>query len=124
MSEAVEREVLERGHAAAVLLVNNVRDLESDRRAGRRTLATLTSTAGARWLYGVMMLAPFPILATVLGASELGPVWLALPWCLWLVWRFRQMQPSPEMNWLLARTAQSQVLLGVLLLIAFVAALR
>ncbi len=110
--------------AAAVLLVNNVRDLESDRRAGRRTLATLTTTESAHWLYGVMMLAPFPILAVVLGASELGPVWLALPWCLWLVCCFWQMRPNPEMNLQLARTAQSQVLLGGLLVIAFVAAMR
>lgn len=110
--------------AAAVLLVNNVRDLDSDRCAGRRTLATFTSADGARWLYAVMMLAPFPILAAALGPARLGPAWLVLPWCVWLVWRFRQLRPSHEMNLQLARTAQSQVVLGGLLVIALVAAGR
>jgi len=110
-------------HAAAVLLVNNVRDLHSDRRAGRRTLATLTTLDRAQWLYGVFMLAPFPLLAALLGPLRLGVAWLALPLCLWLVWRFGQLRPSPAMNLQLARTAQSQVLLGGLLVIALLMAM-
>ena len=43
-------------HAAAVLLVNNVRDLEADRRAGRSTLASVVGSHAARRLYAGLML--------------------------------------------------------------------
>ncbi|KAA3655022.1 MAG: 1,4-dihydroxy-2-naphthoate polyprenyltransferase [Proteobacteria bacterium] len=105
-------------HAAAVLLVNNVRDLEADRRAGRRTLASVLGTGPARTLYAVLMLAPFPLLARQLGVSGVGAAWLALPACLWLALRFRHQPPGAQMNLHLARTAQAQLLLGALLSIA------
>src|SRR6476660_5172865 len=49
--------------AAAVLVVNNVRDLETDRRAGKRTLAVRlgrarTRTLFAAMVYGAFLLAP------------------------------------------------------------------
>ena len=42
--------------ASAILVVNNVRDLETDRRAGKRTLAVRLGRDGARGLYGGMLL--------------------------------------------------------------------
>ncbi|MCB1961325.1 MAG: UbiA family prenyltransferase, partial [Rhodocyclaceae bacterium] len=102
-------------HAAAVLLVNNVRDLEADRRAGRSTLASVVGSHAARRLYAGLMLAPFPLLSTLLGAAGLGPAWLALPLCLWLSWRFLDLPPGAHMNAQLSRTAQAQLLLGALL---------
>ena len=41
--------------ASAILVVNNVRDLETDRRAGKRTLAVRLGRDGARGLYGGML---------------------------------------------------------------------
>ena len=63
--------------ATAILLVNNVRDLETDRRAGKRTLAVRLGRPRARRLYvacvaGAFLTAPLP---WALGA--LSP-WLAL----------------------------------------------
>lgn len=101
--------------AAAVLLLNNLRDHASDRRAGRRTLVQVTGITGAYWLYGVLMLAPFPLLAWVLHPDAPAVVWAALPLSLWLVWRCSRTSPSPTMNRHLAHTALSQVLLGGLL---------
>ena len=37
--------------ATAILVVNNVRDIETDRRAGKRTLAVRIGRHGARRLY-------------------------------------------------------------------------
>lgn len=108
-------------HAAAVLLLNNLRDHESDRRAGRRTLVHLARPARAYWLYGVLLLAPFPLLAIVLLPEGLGVAWLALPVCLWLTWRCTRLSPSPAMNTQLALTAFAQVLLGGLLSFALIA---
>jgi 1,4-dihydroxy-2-naphthoate octaprenyltransferase len=48
--------------AAAVLLVNNIRDRASDAVAGKRTLAVRIGDLPSRILYAVLLLAPFGIL--------------------------------------------------------------
>lgn len=108
--------------AAAVLLVNNLRDREADARASRHTLAMALGEARARRLYALLMLAPFPLLA-ILGRvldepARPWPAFLALPACAWLAWRFQTLPVSPEMNRQLARTAQAQLLVGSLLAVA------
>ena len=45
--------------AAAILVVNNVRDLETDRRAGKRTLAVKLGRPRARMLFGAMLALAF-----------------------------------------------------------------
>jgi 1,4-dihydroxy-2-naphthoate octaprenyltransferase len=49
--------------AAAVLVVNNLRDRERDAAVGKRTLAVLLGRLGTRILYIVLMLLPFVALA-------------------------------------------------------------
>ena len=49
--------------ACAVLMVNNIRDREQDKVAGKRTLAVLLGDRASRIVYGVLLLAPFGILA-------------------------------------------------------------
>ena len=51
--------------AAAVLLVNNFRDLETDRRSGRRTLAAVLGPRRSRFAYAAFVLAPFAAFATL-----------------------------------------------------------
>src|ERR671929_753701 len=46
--------------AAAILVVNNVRDLETDRRAGKRTLAVRLGRRRTRALYAAMVYLAFP----------------------------------------------------------------
>lgn len=106
-------------YAAAVLLVNNVRDTEADRRAGRRTLAGRLGAQASRVLYGVLVLLPFPMLAAAWGAGALGLVWIALPACLLLIVLFARMAVGPGMNAQLGRTALVQVLVGALLIVEF-----
>ena len=103
--------------AAAVLLVNNLRDTEADLRAGRKTLAARLGVQGSRRLYGLLVLAPFPILAAALGVQAIGVVWFSLPVCLWLALYFTRMPVGPGMNAQLGRTALAQVLVGVLLVV-------
>lgn len=110
--------------AAAVLMVNNVRDLEADRLAGRRTLAIQLGPTGARRLYLALMLAPFPPLGAIDGLTDsrlLPVVLLALPVSLILGWRFQHLPPGTLMNRQLARTAQAQILLTVLFCLACLA---
>jgi 1,4-dihydroxy-2-naphthoate octaprenyltransferase len=104
-------------YAAAVLLVNNLRDTEADLRAGRSTLASRLGLQGSRQLYGLLVLAPFPLLAAALGVQAIGLVWLGLPVCLWLALYFTRMPVGPGMNAQLGRTALVQVLVGALLVV-------
>jgi len=101
--------------AAAVLLLNNLRDHASDLRAGRSTLVQLTGLGMAYRIYGLLMLAPFPLLAWIFHPGALGVAWATLPFVIWLVWRCMKLPPSPAMNGQLALTAFSQLLFGGLL---------
>ncbi len=105
--------------AAAVLVVNNYRDRQSDARAGRRTLAVLLPPSGSHLEYLLLMLAPFLLLPLLLSAKQVWLPMLSLPLHLWLVVRFQRAPVGPGLNLLLARTAQAQLLLGLLLSAAF-----
>ncbi len=107
--------------AAAVLLVNNVRDLDADTRAGRRTLAARAGVATARWLYAMLMLAPYPLLFVALDWQDAGVALLALPLSAWLIARFWKPTDGPKMNQQLSMTAVVQIVIGALLLVALLA---
>jgi 1,4-dihydroxy-2-naphthoate octaprenyltransferase len=104
-------------HAAAVLMLNNLRDRDSDLRAGRRTLAGLLGDRAARWLYVGLLLLPYAALP-FLAASGRG-VWLALallPMMLHLARRLLAGERGALLNHRLAQTAQAA--LGFALLLA------
>jgi len=100
--------------AAAVLLVNNVRDLNTDARVGRVTLAAVLGPRGSRWLYAVLMLSPFLLLPWIAPPAALWASLPALLLFLWLSWRFVSLQGGEAFNAQLAHTAQAQLMLGVL----------
>ena len=108
-------------YAAAVLLVNNLRDKEADLRAGRKTLAGRLGTQATRLLYGFLVLVPFALLAVAWGVQALGLAWFSLPVCLWLIAQFARMPVGPVMNAQLGRTALVQVLVGALLIVEHLA---
>jgi 1,4-dihydroxy-2-naphthoate octaprenyltransferase len=114
--------------AAAVLVVNNYRDLDSDRSAGKSTLAVRYGRAFSCGEYGALMLVPFLLLAgwqiTAQAHGWLLLPWLTLPWALWLVHRFRRLPAGPAFNGLLAVTALFQFTLGLLLVLALVLTAR
>jgi 1,4-dihydroxy-2-naphthoate octaprenyltransferase len=105
--------------AAAILVVNNVRDLESDRRAGKRTLAVRLGRERTRALYAAMVYGAFIIapLAWPLGSLS---AWLFLPWpalplALGLVRTVRRHVDGPSLNAALARTGLLQLAFCLLL---------
>ena len=63
--------------ATAILVVNNVRDIETDRRAGKRTLAVRLGRHGARQLYVGLVVSAY---AALLGITTTrgGPWWALL----------------------------------------------
>jgi 1,4-dihydroxy-2-naphthoate polyprenyltransferase len=107
--------------AAAILVVNNVRDLETDRRAGKRTLAVRLGRPRARivyaaMVYGAFVTAPLPWL---LGSDSASP-WLlaplaALPLAVPVVRVVRSRTDGAALNGALARTGMLQLAVCLLL---------
>jgi len=105
--------------ASAILVVNNVRDLETDRRAGKRTLAVRLGRERARALFaamvaGAFLSAPLPWLLGSLSPWLLLS-WLALPLALPLVAIVRTRTDGPSLNGALAATGRLQLAFCVLL---------
>ncbi len=106
--------------AAAVLAVNNYRDLDNDRNVGRSTFAVVFGRNASRVEYALLMLLPFAAVPSLATPSTVWG-WLpfaALPWALLLVWRFCVDEPGPRFNVLLASTAKFQLALSALVGIA------
>jgi 1,4-dihydroxy-2-naphthoate octaprenyltransferase len=107
--------------AAAILVVNNVRDLETDRRAGKRTLAVRLGRGRTRSLYAAMVYVAFLLvpLPWALGSDTVGPwtllTWLALPLAVPVVRIVRNRADGPSLNGALARTGMLQLAFCVLL---------
>jgi 1,4-dihydroxy-2-naphthoate octaprenyltransferase len=105
--------------ASAILVVNNVRDLETDRRAGKRTLAVRLGRERTRAMYAGMLAlafltAPLPWLLGSLSAWLLLS-WLAVPLALPLVRTVRERTDGPSLNGALAGTGMLQLAFCVLL---------
>ena len=105
--------------AAAILVVNNVRDIDSDRRASKRTLAVKLGRARTRWLFAAVVYLAF-LLAPI--TWIFGPVkpwvmltWLALPLATALVRIVRTRTDGPSLNGALARSGMLQLAFCVLL---------
>ena len=104
--------------AAAVLVVNNLRDIETDRRVGKNTLAVRMGRRFTVWEYAVLMHLPF-LLAVVLAYAESRAALLAplalLPWATTLVQRMRRAPAGPGLNAVLASTAKLGLAFAVFL---------
>jgi 1,4-dihydroxy-2-naphthoate polyprenyltransferase len=73
--------------ACAALIVNNIRDIDADRMAGKRTLSVLIGRTASSVLYCVFLLLPFAILALFsvfypVGWLGLLTLFVAIPACL------------------------------------------
>jgi 1,4-dihydroxy-2-naphthoate polyprenyltransferase len=104
--------------ASAILVVNNVRDLETDRRAGKRTLAVRLGRPRTRVMYAAMLVTAFLVAPLPWPLGSLGP-WLLLPWAtaplaVALVRVVRTRTDGLALNGALARTGLLQLLFCVL----------
>ncbi len=106
--------------AAAVLLVNNYRDMEQDRAAGRFTLPHLLGRTRARWAYAAMVLTPF--LLPLMGPPETALVLALIPVAVYLIRRLFREPVGPNLNSLLAATAKLQLLFSITVSFGYVMA--
>lgn len=104
--------------AAAVLVVNNLRDIDTDGRVGKNTLAVRMGRRFTVWEYAVLL--HLPLFLTVLLAHAeqrtglLAPLAL-LPWATTLVQRVRREPSGAGLNAVLASTAKLGLAFAVLL---------
>lgn len=110
--------------AAAILLVNNVRDVEGDARAGKRTIVVRLGREAGRRLYVAALAGGF-------GAILVGVALGALPWGALLAWLVAPLARAPlqavlhetegpVLNEALAQTARLELGFGALLSLGLV----
>lgn len=104
--------------AAAILVANNVRDIDTDRSAGKRTLAVVLGRRGGRWLYAATVAGAFMVIvAGVVGGVLPTGMLLALVAAVAAVPLVRTMftkTEGPPLIGVLKGTARLQFLVAVL----------
>ena len=102
----------------AILVVNNLRDIETDRRAGKRTMAVLLGQRLSRLEYVALVLGAYVSLPVLMLAGS-GPwvwlAWLSLPMGLRCVRTVVGGAAGRQLNPILKGTAQLHLVFGALL---------
>jgi 1,4-dihydroxy-2-naphthoate polyprenyltransferase len=110
--------------ATAILLVNNVRDLETDSRAGKMTLAVRMGRSSAVMLYRLMVLGAFLVLPIALAAGEVSALPLiglaALPMAIGPLRAMSNRTDGPSLNRALAGTGALLAVFSLLVSAALV----
>lgn len=105
--------------AAAILIVNNVRDMETDRKAGKRTLAVRLGRDRTRAMFAGVIAICFPLALIPWAAGSLGPAlllsWLAIPLAVAPIRTVRTKTDGPALNSGLAATAKLEIAFCALL---------
>lgn len=104
--------------AAAILVANNLRDIHTDDRAGKRTLAVIIGEPRTRRLYQVMIGAAFGGIA-IFAAARLTPLPTVIG-CLWIplaapLWQSASVAQGRDLIPLLKGTARLQLLVATTL---------
>ena len=107
----------------AILVVNNLRDVPTDRRTGKRTLAVIFGPVFARVEY-VLLLITALALAPIFAAADLMPwwsmeTWIALPLAALLLRLVLGGMEGGGLNKVLKLTGQLHLLMGVLLALSY-----
>jgi 1,4-dihydroxy-2-naphthoate octaprenyltransferase len=102
-----------------ILVVNNLRDLPTDRGAGKHTLAVVMGERATRMQYALFTALAY-LVASVLASGGGRRLWLLLPWltapiAVALVRRVLAGTAGRELNPMLGRTGQLLLLFGLLL---------
>ena len=108
----------------AILVVNNLRDIQSDRQTGKRTLAVIIGNRGSRLEY-VLLLAGAYAIPIILWLSGRMSAWvmlplISLPTALSLIHLIWKNPADPILNQALAKTAKLALIYSLLLSIGLI----
>ena len=98
--------------ATALIAVNNLRDIDTDRGAGKRTLAVRLGPSGARWYYALLLAGGYAALPALwwLGAPAAAALLpLSTVPLAWRLWRRARTQEGAALNQILAGTARLEL---------------
>jgi 1,4-dihydroxy-2-naphthoate octaprenyltransferase len=106
--------------ASAILVVNNIRDIDTDRRAGKRTLAVKLGRSRARKLYAAMLAGAFTSVPLIWAAGGLLSAWIlialaSLPLAVPLWRTVSTRSDGPALNGALAGTGRLLAVYSLLL---------
>jgi 1,4-dihydroxy-2-naphthoate octaprenyltransferase len=100
-----------------ILIVNNLRDIDTDRQVGKITLAVRIGRQGTRLEYTLLIVVAYLVPLVVWLQGLVGPwfwlPWLSLPLAAWLV-RFVGRTTGRPLNLALKRTGQLHLVFGLL----------
>ncbi|MBN2146825.1 MAG: 1,4-dihydroxy-2-naphthoate polyprenyltransferase [Anaerolineales bacterium] len=100
-----------------ILVVNNLRDIESDRKIGKRTLAVRWGAGGARLQYAICLALAYALPLLMASLKVASPwvllTWLTLPQGVRLA-RFLHQQQGRALNKALAGSGQLELFFGML----------
>lgn len=104
--------------ATAILVVNNLRDIETDRQAGKRTLAVIVGKRATRVEYGLLLGVAYAI-PILLRLGSGFSTWVLLPWVTFplarrLVRTVSHANDGPTLNAALAETARLDLVFALL----------
>ena len=106
-----------------LLIVNNYRDIDNDRRTGKRTLIVRVGKRGGLWLYllcGVVAALVQPLFAWCFGLWAMLLTLLYIPLHVMAFVEMKRIDKGRELNRVLGLTARNIFLYGVLVTIGFV----
>lgn len=103
----------------AILVVNNLRDIDTDRVSDKRTLAVMIGEGNTRLEYALLTIGAFVAIA-VFASVQLLPyycylAWIGLPPAMWLAREIIRGRTGSALNPMLKRTAQLHLLVGAMI---------
>jgi 1,4-dihydroxy-2-naphthoate octaprenyltransferase len=108
----------------AILVVNNLRDIETDGKTGKRTLAVVVGRQATRIQYVALAALAYAssilFLATGWASWWVLLPWLTLPMAIQLVWTIFRAEDGPALNRALASTANLDLVFSVLFAVGLV----
>jgi len=103
----------------AILQANDLRDLDEDRRSGKRTLTTILGAKVGRLAYLLLLDGAYLSLLAVARYGELPSpsllAWLTFPWALSLVRRLEKAEARPALNEVMLGAARLHLATGLLM---------